>query len=510
MACIIPHLFHSKLLPRLFGMMGALCIGMGFPAFSLAQDGAVAYPVDPTAAAGMTSGLPNSSTGRQIEMMQVRTSAQDAQGDAAAASLARSAGQSMETSTQESALKNARINKAIKDDMRNRLRYERAAERHEKVSAHDMSAWQQNGGIRVERNVPDAFITSLIAEEEEAIARGRNPAPKRRLLPSPSLPSLPLVGGVTAAGAGLWNSLTHPRLPFFGGGGSQDSEQAPTASAPPPSDNSEPVFAQSGNSGSRASAPAAAAPTAPAKPGMVPAISGAALVDGQAPQTASSADRPPSGSQRVSFADETPSTEKKKLSLFSRGDSDDAPQADNSMPAASHASKSSGGFFGFGRKKSSAPVQGIDSSLFPNGAPSSTPVRVSSSSGTSSRSSSSSSEMEPASFASDSVELPSQTIEKEKSGFSLPKPSIALPSLPTITKSESSGSRSSVNMGQGVISQTAQFMVYGADPMQSEIRALPAGTQVMITKPGDQWSGIQLSDGTEGIVQNKFLRSVKD
>jgi hypothetical protein len=50
-------------------------------------------------------------------------------------------------------------------------------------------------------------------------------------------------------------------------------------------------------------------------------------------------------------------------------------------------------------------------------------------------------------------------------------------------------------------------MVYGADQMQSEIRALPAGTSVMVTKPGEQWSGIQLSDGTQGVVQNKNLRA---
>ena len=114
----------------------------------------------------MTSGLPNEVTMRQAEMMQVRTSAQGAQGEASAASLARSADQSIEERNREIALQTARTNKAIKDEMRNRLKFEQALSVQQKVTASDMSTWKQNGGVRVERNVPDAFITSLIAEEE--------------------------------------------------------------------------------------------------------------------------------------------------------------------------------------------------------------------------------------------------------------------------------------------------------------------------------------------------------
>src|SRR5690606_6185057 len=75
------------------------------PGLSLfAQVPEASYPVDPVAAAGMTSGLPNTITSRQIEMMQVRTSAQSAQGEAAAASMARSADQSIEERNREAAL----------------------------------------------------------------------------------------------------------------------------------------------------------------------------------------------------------------------------------------------------------------------------------------------------------------------------------------------------------------------------------------------------------------------
>lgn len=51
------------------------------------------------------------------------------------------------------------------------------------------------------------------------------------------------------------------------------------------------------------------------------------------------------------------------------------------------------------------------------------------------------------------------------------------------------------------------MMVYGENQMQSEIRAIPAGMVVQMTKPGENWVGVRLSNGTEGIVQKKFLRA---
>lgn len=454
------------------------------------------YPVDPTAAAGMTSGLPNSNSARQIEMMQVRTSAQDAQAEAAAASMARSAGQSMDDRNRDAALQDARTNKAIKEQMRNRLRYEKVAAQQEKVTAHDMSTWQQNGGVRVERNVPDAFITSLIAEEEQAMARGRVTAPKKRFSLS-SLNPLPVVGDAIS-------SVHVPRLPFTGG--HEKEEAAPAASPVAATDQSEPVFASTGRRNS--SAPQSAPIPAPSKPGMIPSISGAALVDGRAPAISnSSRSNSVSSAQRVSFAEEAAPSEKKKFSLFSRNDSNQEADADNSMPT-SQSEEKGGGFLGFGRKKSSTPVPGIDASLFPGGTSSPSVQRVSTGSSNSSSSSRSTSGSSSSgdSFASDTVSLPSHEIEKErKGGFSIPRPS--LPSLPSLSKSEGGSRGGSVAVGFATVSQTAQFMVYGADQMQSEIRALPAGTSVEITKPGEQWSGIRLSDGTEGVVQNKFLRS---
>lgn len=444
-----------------------------------------AYPVDPTAAAGMTSGLPNGVTYRQAEMMQVRTSAQGAQGEAAAASLARSADQTIEERNREAALQTARTNKAIKEEMRNRQKYQVAAEQYNKVSSNEMSTWKQNGGVRVERNVPDAFLMSLIEEEEQAMAREGGQKKRFSLFGNDD-------SGSDGDGGSFLGAIKPPRLPFIGGRDGDDAAPAPT----PVSDNSEPVFANTGSNRSAAPAPAA-------KPGVVPMISGAALVDGRAPAPAAAADQTPAPVQRLSFSDQIPETGKKKSGLFSGfsgGDSDE----DSSMPSSSSGS-SGGGFFGFGKKKSE-PSGGIDAGLFPEGAVSQAPTGGRLTGGATVESVSQ--EFATASTSTGDIVLPGQTVEKSRGGFSLPKPNLSmpsLPSLPSVSKS-SGGGGGALPVGSYVVSSTAQFMVYGENQMQSQIRALPAGTPVTITKPGEQWAGIRLSDGTEGIVQNKFLR----
>src|SRR6056297_1943824 len=83
------------------------------------------YP-DPTAAAGMTSGLPNGTTTQQLEMARVRTQAQSAQGEAVAASMARSVDQTIEEQNRERTLQSAREIKAIKRSMAERLKWDRA------------------------------------------------------------------------------------------------------------------------------------------------------------------------------------------------------------------------------------------------------------------------------------------------------------------------------------------------------------------------------------------------
>jgi hypothetical protein len=498
-------------LPRVF--LAVICLGVPLSLRAQAPDAAT-YPVDPAAAAGMTRGLPNGVTGQQAEMMQVRTSAQGAQGEAAAAMMARSADQSIEERNQEIALQTAREKKSIKESMTERLRFERASASYNKVSANDMSTWKtEGGGVRVERNVPDAFLMSLIEEEEQAEAREAASGEKKGF-------GLFRKDDDSDPGGGFLSGIRPPRLPFMGGSGGSDPAPVTSSSAPAPSDTSEPSFAGSAQS-SPAQAQAQAQASAPPKPGVVPMISGAALVDGRSPvnerETPASADRPPSSPQTVSFSDQTPETEKKKPGLFSKLQSDDDDHSSLVPLSNSSSSGGGGGFFGFGKKKPAQEVGKIDAGLFPEGAGSQAAIGTrlsgnpvsSSSAGGDSFASASPGAVAPVS-SSTTVELPGQTVEKTR-GFSMPKPSLSIPSMtksgggggdnvPTLTTVNSAGS------SYYVVASTAQFMVYGENQMQSEVRALPAGSVVLMTKPGEQWASVRLSNGTEGVLQNKHLR----
>lgn len=498
-----------------------LCLG-ALPPDSLHAQApeASTYPVDPAAAAGMTQGLPNGVTGRQAEMIQVRTSAQSARGEAAAALMARSADESIEQHNQEIALQQARERKSIKRSMTDRLQFERAAASYNKVSANDMSTWKtEGGGVRVERNVPDAFLMSLIEAEEEAAARAEASGEKK---------GFGLFRKDEDPDGGFLSFIRPPRLPFLGGGGGgllgggDEAEAAPvTSSGPPPSDTSEPSFARTGGSGS--APPQAAQGT----PGMVPRISGAALVDGRSRvnprETPASADRPPSQGRTVSFSDEIPETEKKRPGLFSFVKSQDEDENFSSLVPGGDGDRGRGGFFGFGKKKAAPEIGKIDAGLFPAGSAGGSSIGAetgetfaSSASGGETFASASPDMVAPVSSSS-SVELPGHTVEKSR-GFSFPKPKLSLPTIPslgslgggsggdgggnvpTMTTVNSSGS------SYYVVASTAQFMVYGENRMQSEVRALPAGSVVLMTKPGEQWASVRLSNGTEGVVQNKHLR----
>lgn len=512
--------FCSDLLAGMGTFFAGLCLWGSTPDFLRAQaPEASTYPVDPAAAAGMTRGLPNGVTGRQAEMIQVRTSAQGAQGEAAAALMARSADESIEQRNQEIALQSARERKSIKQSMTDRLKFERAAATYNKVSASDMSTWKtEGGGVRVERNVPDAFLMSLIEAEEQADARAAASGEKK---------GFGLFRKEEDSDGSFLSMIRPPRLPFIGGGGGGSSDAAPVTSAPLPSDTSEPSFARTSASGS-----APPQTGASATPGLVPRISGAALVDGRSSvnqrEAPASADRPPTQSRTVSFSDEIPETEKKKSGLFSFSKPQDEDEDHSSLvyPTNNNSSDNSGrgGFFGFGKKKAAPEVGKIDAGLFPAGTAGEAAIGTrlsgnyaSSGGGRTDTFASASADMVSPVSSSSSVELPGQTEEKAR-GFSLSKPNISLPSIPSISKlgSSAGGSGSgnvptmttvnSAGSSYYVVASTAQFMVYGENQMQSEVRALPAGSVVLMTKPGEQWASVRLSNGTEGVVQNKHLR----
>lgn len=482
-----------------------------------AQTPAANYPTAPNAAAGMTSGMSSGLSAQQIEMMRVRTEAQSAQGNAVAASMARSVDETLENQNRARTLESAREIKAIKRSMQDRLKWERANNTTQvnKVSNADMSAWNTtNGNVRVERNVPDPFIASLIEEERRNMARGVSEKPKKGFNPlktagaaitspfqrmsEPSSASLvspaaaaPAALPETQSSGGFFSKIKVPKI-----GGRKEEEMVNPGRA-------EPQFV--GSSAASAPAPSQPQPTVTATPGVVPRISGAELVDGSSPVN-QSVDAPPSGSTSgsapafaaapASLADESGS----KPGLFSKFKS-------NSPTPSS--SSSAGGLFNFGKKKTPAGPT-IDASLFPAGAVASAPTGGSLGGGYTATDVVEESVATPSSTG--SIELPGESTNKKRSGFSIPKPNLSIPSIgsgggsagssvPTLTTVNSSGN------SYYVVTSTAQFMVYGDDQLQSEVKALPAGSVVQMTKPGEQWASIRLPDGSSGIVQNKFLRA---
>lgn len=476
---------------------------------------ASAYPVDPVAAAGMTTGLPNGVTSQQAEMMQVRTSAQGAQGEAVAASMARSVDLTIEERNRELALQSAREKKSLKTDIANRLKFEKAAESYNKVSSNEMSTWKTaSGGVKVERDVPDAFLMALITEEEQLAARGAEEKEKKRFSLFNKKDEGSSASGSSDSGGGFLSAVWPPRLPGFGrGGGEAEAYAAATAS-----DTSEPSFVQTAAQTQPAPPPAQAQiQAAPVTEGesraaITQQVSAAQLVDGPAPGSQSGSPGATTVGQTVAAADQTPEPGKKKsgfLSMFKPDESNET----SIVPVSN--SGGGGGLFGFGKKKPEPAGPMIDAGLFPAGAVSQAPTGspLQSSSRVAETPAAAPAAASPAAapaetFAStSSVELPGTTIEKEK------RRGLALPPMPTLNKGERSADSvptlttvNSAGTSYYTVSSTAQFMVYGENQMQSEIKALPAGTVVLMTKPGEQWASVRLPDGTEGVLQNKNLR----
>ncbi len=468
--------------------------------------------VQAAANAGMTSGLPGgaSSTGRQMDMMQVRSSAQNAGYDAAAAQMARSADQAIEERHQKLAIENAKETKRLKRDATTRMKWERSANAYSKVSADQMSTWKDRAGnVRVERNVPNAFLLAL-REEEAALAAESEKKQKKGFHPfraskkstvKVSNPAYQSSGGYKEKG-GFMKNLRPPKLPFTGGNKKATTSGRVATSSQPPAP------AQVGSNSSSSGASTAPTATKVGGTARVPEISGAALVDGHSPvgrgasSSGGSSTMKKTGDFGASTQQASVSTPKpEKKGFFSKRKSS----------GESH----SGGGFSFGKKKKKSSDRGtVDGSLFPSGSSGQAPVtgELGSEAGHAVTTISSDA-VAMQSGATEQLELPGQSVEKKaKKKFSLPKPSI--PSLGKSgaggsKKSKSSGPLTTVNANGNSfyrVASQAQFMRYGETQMDSEITILPAGVLVRMTKPGTDWASVELNDGTRGVIQVKNLQ----
>jgi hypothetical protein len=442
-------------------------------------------------------------------MAQIRTAAQNAQGQAVAASIARSADQALENQRLQRLLQSAREIKFLKSDIAERSKWERSNQAQiNKVSSNDMSSWESTtGNVKVKRDVPDPFLEAMIELEgrekppkkERKGFSGLNPFKKAEPdqvaanqfindpLPGLTTPALQsATTGSSSRYAGSNADSAGKGGGFFGGLKIlKIGNKTPLAEKLGYSE--EPQFVGSSSSGLANT--------------RVPERSGQSLIGGSGENDGA-----------VSIDEPAPTEKKGFFSGFKKS----KPQLTSALSGSrasvtAPSSRSGDGFFGFSRNKSD---NTIDAGLFPDGAADRVPVG------------SNFTGAYPAddraadtSFASSStgeIVMPGED-PKKRNRFNLSMPNISFPSgplantkpvtgqgsgsVPTLTTINSAGTE------YYIVTSTAQFMVYGNDQMSSEVRALGSGTLVRMTKPGEQWASIQLPDGSEGVVQNKFLRA---
>lgn len=507
---------------------------------------------DPAAASGMTTGLPGVSTQREAEMMQIRARAQAARPDAQRAAMERSAEDALARKSEDQLLDEVRETKRMKEEAARQLQHQRAANAYQGVSSREMSAWSDDSGrVKVERGVPPEVLAALPPEEEESAESaeegGFNPLkmPKRA-----ARGAADAAGGAAGAAMGAvrkgvsWipgigkkdepetgitaQPRSQPsesyesepreeregmlsRIPLVGGMMNRDGEAdepAPaqaetgeptekkgffrgiTSNLPLVGERDEPEMALISDAPVSAPAPGTAAENVPFGP--PPTVAPAPMTAGGDTE---------SGSTAIGAADPESGGFFSRLPLVGSKKSDEVPSgsfgpttADTMPPAPEEKSGIGSGFRnlvgkvipGNGGRDSGGVAGGsgvIDASLFPQDG--------------------------------DPDEMMADTSSTKRKLFKMPElPDISIPSAqpekPTPVTPMPKKERSPVHSGGSAIyvvqSDGAQFMRFAGGPLGSEAQSLGAGTQVRMTKVGDEWSSVQLSNGSVGIVRNKDLK----
>lgn len=483
---------------------------------------------DPAAASGMTSGLPGVSTARQAELMQVRARAQAARPEAEQAAMERSAEDALARKSQQQLIDDARSVREMKEQAARQLEHQRAASAYRGVSSGEISTWADDSGrVKVERGVPLEVLANLPPEEEEPLITEEEEgfslfkAPKKAFQ------------GAARAAGGAGDAVVGAAkkgISWIPGLGKED-EMETGLTATPRSQESVPVAGEEKKPGMLSRIPlvgglvnrdeaggaAEPSPTAMAATGetapeaekkgflrgltsKIPFVGGDEeapaeewpTVDPEKPAPVAAAQAPAGPANPYAPQPVGPENPYAPASGAPQGGavgSDGATLAAASEPpvAEEKAGMFSGirGFVGKvvpgGSDRSSGPASGsgrIDASLFPQ-------------------------EGDPEKLMADS----SAGGEKRKL-FKLPE--VSMPTIPSIASAEPKQPmpKKTFTPANFVVERDgAQFMRFGAGPLGSEAQTLRAGTVVTKTKQGDEWSTIQLADGSTGIVRNGDLKS---
>ncbi len=532
--------------------IGMTVLAVGWSVWpTTAQESGVS--ADPAAASGMTTGLPGVSTQRQAEMMQIRARAQAARPDAQRAAMERSAEDALAQKSEDQLLDEVRETKRMKEEAARQLQYQRAANAYQGVSAREMNAWADDSGrVKVERGVPPEVLAALPPEEESTEVDedegGFNPL---------KMPKRAAKGAANAAGgaAGAAMGAMKKGVSWIPGLGKNDepetgiTAQPRTQEAESYADDSQaegggmlsriPLVGGMMNRDSKAEEPSPTQVEAsdPAeKKGFFRGItSNLPLVGGRdepsemalISDAPANAPAPPTGSEAMSFG---PPPTAAPAPMVAAGDTE------SGSMAVGAAEEESGGFFSKLPLVGSRKTEEVPTGAFgPNTADTMPPVAEEKSGigggfknlvgkvipGNGGRDSggmaAGSGNIDASLFPQegDPDELMADTSSTKRKLFKMPElPDISIPTAqpekPTpdtpMPKKERSPVHSGGNAVYVVQTDGAQFMRFAGGPLGSEAQSLSAGTQVRMTKVGDEWSSVQLSNGSVGIVKNKDLK----
>ena len=499
------------------------------------------------AASGMTSGLPGVSPARQAELMYVRAQAQKARPEAEAAAMARSAEQTLDKKITERTLEEARETKDLKQKAAYDHQLKRAEDAYKGVSQSEINAWGEGSGtVKVQRGVPPQFAASVPPEEAEAEeVDGR--------LGFLKAPGRVAKNAASATASGMKKALSW--RPF---GNDNEEEDAPAAPSPTSATSSASYFDQPplsfesvaypaeaaeekggffakipfmGGKKNKAEevsyeapsyqdpihqAPPAPAPPAPAPPAPAPPAPAPPTLTYSSPQTQAQTEQPEKA-EHDGFLSRMPLIGRHKRKAAEEEASppdtarnmtaDQAFQADASAAEANTADEKPKGFVGrmFSGKKDkpdealagssglfgAAGNSAIDASLFPD-----------------------------TDGADERLMAQEAGSEKRKllkapdlSGIKVPKINVPNPigeePKPSLPKVDRSGVHSGGSKNYVVQTPNAQFMRFGDSALNSETLSISTGQVVEMTKAGDEWSSVRLSNGLTGIMRNKDLRPAK-
>ena len=503
------------------------------------QDSA-SYPyISPTeAASGMTTGIQNGATQERLTMMQVRAAAQEAERAAAAAAMARSAEEAIEGQKLQESIEEARETRRKKMEAAERLKWEKIAAQnaYRKVTPGEMKSWKdQSGNIKIGRDIPSDFAENVRRDEAARAAAAAEAQKKEgfkpfkkineriaendpyretgltgpKPLPQGPPPTVQQYAQQTVTPEpekkGLFSKLS---FPSFGKKSDEPLPETPQFANVPSRNRAQSQPPQQQAASAREVTPS---PSAPQPSPSTAAVARAKPATGQGASSVSarsgsdllrtSQDAPQQGQPiTASPAPPAQAPPKKKFSLFSFGKKKTKPQPvaapiDTGLfPAGAIPTTAASGTGATNGTMVSYTDVSPTPSPTPTAAPQPAPAPVSS--------------PPPAAVASNTPPAPQAAPPQ-----AAPPEKKKLISFPSLGKPSGDGppAGSTVNPNGHsyyVVGESSQFMKYGDSQMTSTISAIDPGTVVVMTKPGDDWATVRLSDGSSGVIQTKHLRKL--